>query len=121
MLLAGCGGGGSFLRSLDAPFPVTPDEVGIELINHNYYEARVYAQYEGGGRYPLGSVGPTGGTVTGLTIPWNPRPLCFEIDLVTGPGRYRSDLVLVVRGDVLQLTIPPNIATSGFFARSSCP
>jgi hypothetical protein len=113
-LAAACGGG---TAEVDQDLlPRLADTVYVEVINETMYEARVHAVYRGGSRYTLGTI-DANKTVTGLEIPWQPRQLSFAIDLVIAPGAFRSDEVTVAREDLVELRIPANIQTSGFFVR----
>jgi hypothetical protein len=42
----------------------------------------------------------------------------FEISFIAEPGVYYTDKLVLERGDVIRLRIPPNIATSAFFRRA---
>ena len=97
-------------------FPTPPDSVFVRIINDTYFDARVRAVYEGGLRYPMGTIG--GNRTKGeISIPWQPRSLAFEIQLVIGPGTFYSQEVTVVAGDLVELRLPPNIESSGLFRR----
>jgi hypothetical protein len=99
----------------EAPSP--PDRVFIDVINDNYYDARIHALYDGGARHALGTV--AGNERQSLTIPWLPRPLVFEVVLIVDGGVYRSERMNVAPGELVQLRLPPNIASSGFYRRVS--
>ena len=88
----------------------------VEVINDNYYDARLYALYAGGARYPLGTVGGNLSQAQ-VAIPWTPRPLVVELFLVIGGGHYVSDVLSPQPGEVLQVRLPPNLDASGFFRR----
>lgn len=92
------------------------ERVVVDAVNENYYEARVHAVYEGGQRRSLGTVAGNGGR-TRMSLPWEPRPLLFEVLLVTEGSTYVSQSVNVSPGDSLNLVIPSNISESGFFRR----
>jgi hypothetical protein len=94
------------------------EQVFVDVINDNYYDARIYAIYGGGARRALGTV-PGNERRLALAIPWQPRALLFEVVLVVDGSVYRSEGMNVAPGDVVQLRLPPNIATSGFFTRVS--
>ena len=96
--------------------PDTPDSVFVEVINDNYYDARLYALYAGGARYPLGTVGGNLSQAR-VAIPWTPRPLVVELFLVIGGGHYVSDVLSPQPGEVVQVRLPPNLDASGFFRR----
>lgn len=97
-------------------FPTSPDSVFVRIINDTSYDARVRAVYESGLRYSMGTVG-SNRTQGELSIPWQPRSLAFEIQLIIGPGTFVSDEVSVVAGDLVELRLPPNIESSGLFRR----
>jgi hypothetical protein len=96
------------------PNPLVRDSIIITVINDHFYEARVYAVYNQGLYYPLGVMGMKRESGP-FTIPWHIEELAFEIDMITISGRYRSDEIPVEPGDLVELRIPPNIASSGFF------
>ena len=103
---------------LNGPEPASEDvdSVFVEVLNDNYYDARVHVIYEGGTRHSLGTIasnarGPT------TPVPWLPRPLFIEVTLVVGGGVYRSQAIDVVQGEVLQIRVPADLETSGFFRR----
>ena len=114
-IVVACGGA----REVDverAATPVVADSVYVRITNDHFADARVYALYEGGARYPLGLItGKTKGAVQ--AIPWQPRLLMLEISFIAEPGLYLTEELALERGDVVQVTIPPNIATSAFFRR----
>lgn len=114
---AGCAhGGGVEVHNRSDP-PAT-DSVYVQVINDNFNDARVHAVYDGGGRVSLG-------TISGKderperAIPWQPRPLVFEITFIVSGDRYLSVPVDLARGDFVQVRLPPNIESSGFFRRIS--
>jgi len=94
------------------------DSMFVAVINENYYDARVHLVYDGGAPYSLGTVGGNQRTAV-RTVPWLPRPLVVEVSLIVGGGTYRSDRIDVARGDVLEIRVPPDLQTSGFFRRVS--
>jgi hypothetical protein len=99
-----------------AASPVTQDSIYVRVINDYFYDARVYVLYDGGARHPLGLV--VGHTESQLIpVLWQPRRLEFEISFIGETGLYLSDNLNIRSGDVVHLTIPPNIATSTFFRR----
>lgn len=93
-----------------------PDGVLVEVINDNYYDARVHVIYDGGLRRSLGTIGGNGRQAK-VAIPWQPRALVVEVTLIIGGGVYRSDRIHVSPGDVLEVRVPANIQSSGFFRR----
>lgn len=110
---AACGGARA---PEDDVFLSLPDSVYVEVVNQTLYEARIHAVYRSGARYAVGTV-PGNETTVGLAIPWEPRQLAFEVDLIIGFGAFRTDEVVVSRGDWVQLRLPPNVATSGALIR----
>jgi hypothetical protein len=94
------------------------DSVFIDVINDNYYDARVYAIYDGGARHPLGTIDGNQ-RVDRLAIPWRPRTIVFEVTLLVEGGTYRSDGMNVAAGDLVEIRLPPNIGSSVFFRRVS--
>lgn len=113
--IAACGGS----REIEVRHAATPqvnDSIYVQVVNDHFSDARVYALYDAGARYPLGLVvGKTKGRLT--PILWQPRAIQFEISFIATEGVYYSDELLLEPGDVIQVTIPPNIATSAFFRR----
>ena len=100
--------------------PTTPetaaDHVFVGVINDNYYDARVHVIYEGGMRRSLGTIGGNGRQAL-VAIPWQPGALVVEVTMVIRGGLYRSDRIHVSPGDVLEVRVPANIESSGFFRR----
>ena len=104
------------MRVRPAEGPAAPDSVFVEIVNDNYYDARLHAIYEGGMRYPLGTVGGNRRQAA-VAIPWQPRPLEVTVTLIIGGGAYVSDRIDVAPGDIVAVRVPPNIASSIFFRR----
>jgi hypothetical protein len=99
-----------------AASPQLADSVYVQVTNDHFADARLYAIYDGGARYPLGLIsGKSKGPLQAIL--WNPRPLMLEISFIAEPGLYYTEDLMLERGDVVQITIPPNIATSAFFRR----
>lgn len=95
-----------------------PDSVFVEVINDNFYDARIHVIYDGGARFTVGTIG--GQTrQESVAIPWEPRPLVVRVMMIVQDAVYLTDPIDVVRGDVLQVRLPPNFATSGWFRRVS--
>ena len=92
------------------------DSLVVEVINDNYYDARIHVVYEGGSVYSLGTI-PGNQRLAVRSIPWQPRPLAVEISLVIAGGTYRSDRIDVSPGDILEIRVPPDLQRSGFFRR----
>lgn len=110
--LGSCAG----LRSEASEPGTARDSVYVEAVNDHFYDARIHAIYAGGQRQSLGTIPGNGGEAR-LTIPWEPRALTFQIMFVVGGQTYRSLSVDVDRNERLELRIPPNIDSSGFFRR----
>jgi hypothetical protein len=96
--------------------PALADSVTVEVVNDNYYDARVYAVYVGGTKHPLGTV-RSYNSESDLRIPWQPRPLVFEVHLVTGFQKYASHQIDVFSGDYVQLRLPANFEVSDSFRK----
>jgi len=95
---------------------VMPESVFVEVVNDNYYDARVHTIYDGGGRHSLGTIAGNRRQIA-RAIPWQPRSLTVEVTLIIGGGVYRSDAIDVAAGDLVQVRVPANLETSGFFRR----
>lgn len=93
-----------------------PDSVYVEVVNDHFYDARVHAVYDGGARHSLGTI-PGNGNHAELVIPWQPRPLVFEITFVISNAAYLTYPIDVARGEALEIRLPSNIHLSGFFRR----
>ena len=95
--------------------PQRRDSVSVSVINDHWEEVRVYAVYGVGAmRYPLGVVGNKR-EAGPFTIPYQEDWLTMEVHFVLGSGKYLSDRVDVDPGDFVQLRVPANISSSGFF------
>ena len=93
-----------------------PAGIAVEVVNDNYYDARIHVIYEGGMRRSLGTISGNGHRAK-VEIPWQPRALVVEVTLIIGGGVYRSDRIHVSPGDVLDVRVPANLESSGFFRR----
>ncbi len=115
--VAACAGtGDKEIQVEPARSPTTQDSIYVQVINDKFYDARVFVLYDGGERHSLGLV--VGHTESQLIpILWQPRRLEFEISFIGETGVYLSDDLSLGPGEVVRLTIPPNIATSAFFRR----
>ncbi len=111
-----CGGRQAGLPVADVADMGFRQLVAVHVVNDNYYSARVRAFYDGGNQYIIGTV-ESHTTADTFEIPWDTGALWFEVDLITGPGRYLSEKVLVEPGDIVELRLPPDIEESGFFRR----
>ncbi|MBI4419263.1 MAG: hypothetical protein HY560_00410 [Gemmatimonadetes bacterium] len=98
--------------------PEPPDSVVVEVVNDNFYDARIHAAYDGGHRLSLGTIAGNGNRAE-VTIPWEPRPIVFQILFIIGGTAYVSHPVEVERGDIIEVRLPRNIDMSGFFRRVS--
>ena len=98
--------------------PAVADSVAVEVVNDNYYDARVYAVYAGGAKHRMGTV-RSHSSESDLRIPWQPRRLAFEVHLVTGFRTYLSHEIDVSPGDYVQLRLPPDFDVSDSFRRVS--
>ena len=110
-----CGGRNTFATG--GSNPLLGDSVEVQVVNENFYSARIRAIYEGGGRFIIGTV-ESHNRRDIFVIPWQPKMLQFEIDLIIGPGNYLSQRVQVYPGDIVQLTLPHDLEQSGFFRRT---
>ena len=103
--------------SRDDPTPAAgPDSVLVDVLNENYYAARIHAVYGSGQRHSLGTIAGNGGR-TEAVLAWEPRALVFEVLLVTAGVTYLTQPVDVAAGESIELRVPSNIAESGFFRR----
>ena len=117
VVIGGACAGSSEVEVESAASPVVQDSIYVRFINNHFYDARVYVLYGGGARHPLGIiVGKSEGEIT--PILWQPRTLEFEISFIWETGLYLSDDLSLEPGDIVNLTIPPNIASSTFFRRA---
>jgi hypothetical protein len=92
------------------------ESILVNVLNENYYDARVHAVYVGGQRRSLGTIAGNGGR-SEVVLEWEPRALAFEVLLVTEGATYLSQPVDVAAGDSIEVRVPANIAGSGFFRR----
>jgi hypothetical protein len=114
ILCVACGAGRSTRAASDAPS--APDSIFVTIVNDNYYDARIHLIYEGGTRYPLGTIASNHREPV-VTIPWLPRAFVVEVDLVIGGGVYRSEAMDVARGEFVEIRVPADLSQSGFFRR----
>ena len=115
LLGAGCAG----QRTIDTVMPEAEspaDSIYVETFNDNFYEARVHAIWGGGMRRPMGTI-PGNGGHSEVALPWEPRELVFEISFIVGGTTYVTHPIDAIRGEHLELRLPPNIDASGFFRR----
>jgi hypothetical protein len=92
------------------------DSIAVDVVNDNYYEARIHAVYTGGQRRSLGTIAGNGGK-TRMALMWEPRSLVFEVAFVTDGSAYVSLPVDVAAGESVEVRVPMNISGSGFFRR----
>ena len=113
-LLAGCsvlpGGAGRGRAG------VPRDSIVVYTVNENYYDARIHAIYDGGQRLSVGTVAGNGGR-SRIALPWQPRAVEFSVFLVTAGTTYLSPPFDLSAGDSIELRVPLNITSSGFFRR----
>ena len=114
--LALLGVGCASLRAPNGASAPRPDSVRVDVINENYYEARMHAVWAGGQRRSLGTIAGNGGR-TRVALAWEPRALVFEVLLITEGSTYVSQSVDVTPGESIEVRVPVNIASSGFFRR----
>ncbi len=118
VLVAAACGSGREVNVRRAVSPAVQDSIYVEVVNNHFSDARVYALYEGGARYSLGLIVGKG-QMQEAVILWQPRPLAFEVSFIAEEGVYLTEEFTLDPGDLIQLTIPPNIGSSVFFRRIS--
>jgi hypothetical protein len=102
MAAAACASGGSTPPS---DRPVT-DSITIQVVNNNFYDANIYAQYDGQNRNRLGMVfGHGTGT---FYVRWHQSDLRMVMSLVGG-GTATSNSLVVSPGDVVRLELMPDL------------
>ena len=114
--LAIVGFGCASLRGPKGAGATQPDSVRVDVVNDNYYDARMHAVWAGGQRRSLGTIAGNGGR-TRVALAWEPRALVFEVLLITEGSAYVSQSVDVTPGESIEVRVPVNIASSGFFRR----
>ena len=113
IVLAACTSSGP---AVAPPAPSSTDSVTVHVLNQNYWDATIYWIYEGELRRRLGIV--RGNQNEGeFRVPWSPKMLAFEIDLIVAGGVYLSQHFSVSPGGYVDLTLPANLQSSGFFRR----
>lgn len=103
-------------RKGDRAAQAQPDSILVEVLNENYYDARIHAVYAGGQRRSLGTIAGNGGHAR-TALAWEPRALVFEVLFITVGETYVSLPVDVVPEQSIDLRVPSNIGESGFFRR----
>ena len=90
-------------------------EVRVEVQNHNFSDATIWAVMREGHRKRLGIV--TGKSDSVFTLPWTfSEPLRFEFDLLAGP-RCTTEALAVDPGDTLELQISTDIGQMSDWCR----
>lgn len=97
-----CGSSGGRFDELE---PERGDELALEVENQNFYDATLYA-ISGSRRHRLGIVAGNG--KGNFTFAWSGPQVRIEI-LLMSVGSYLTEPISVDRGDVLQLTIEPDL------------
>ena len=92
------------------------DSILVFAVNENYYDARIHAVYDGGQRLSVGTVAGNGGRAR-VALPWEPRAVEFSVFLVTAGTTYMTPPFDLAAGDSIELRVPLNITSSGFFRR----
>jgi hypothetical protein len=96
------------------------DSIYVEIINENYYDARVHAGFGTRQRRPLGTVPGQGGRVD-AALEWQPEGLVLEVTLIIDGRTFLSVPRDVVRDERLTVRLPANIESSAFFYRLRSP
>lgn len=113
VLLAACTNRGP---AVAPPAPTSTDSVTVHVLNQNYWDATIYWIYEGEVRRRLGIVRGNQDEAE-FKVPWSPRMLAFEVDLIVAGGVYLSQPFSVSPEGYVDLTLPSNLQSSGFFRR----
>jgi hypothetical protein len=102
------GGCSSLGGSAASPFGADgPREAQLNVINHNFYDATIWAVIRDSQRTRLGEV--IGKREAIFTVPLSlSDPVYLVIDLVGG-GRCETETLVVDPGDILELQIMPNL------------
>jgi hypothetical protein len=101
-LIQACGGG----RQPESDLGPMRELVTIEVVNDNYHDATIYAEYEGLVPERIGFV--VGHTTDTMLVHWHPTQLRMIMHLV-GAGDAASDGVMVDPGDFIQLRLMPDL------------
>lgn len=95
--------GGCALLPIHDPFGGVRRPIRVDVANHNFNDANVWAVSRQG-RLRLGTV--TGKSDGSFRLPWKgPEVVHMEIDLIGGGGRCITEELTVDDGDVLYLEI----------------
>ena len=103
LVMAACATGG---KNSGNPFGRASgaQEIHVKVLNHNFYDATIWAVVRGARHSKLGVV--VGKQDADFTMPWTfSEPLQLEIDLLTGNMRCRTDPLTVDPGDIVELQI----------------
>jgi hypothetical protein len=92
--------------------PVSND-IFVKVENLNFYDASIYLR-SFGQRRRLGNV--TGGNTEVFKTPWFTPEIQVEVVFLAG-GRAFGDRVPVMRGDTVEVTIPPGLNRLSSFIR----
>lgn len=92
------------------------DSIQVFVLNENYYDARIHALFDGGGRRSMGTIPGNGGRAV-VPLAWEPRALTFDVQFVTAGTRYLTYPIDLAPGDSIELRLPINISGSGAFRR----
>ena len=102
LFLAGCAS-----TAEQDPFggrPAGETTVQVTIDNQAFYDATVWALWEGGSRERVGAV--TALTTRTFTLNQRRDAVRFEVDFLTGPD-FVGDRISVFPGDHIDLTLPP--------------
>jgi len=89
--------------------PLRDNEVALNVINQNYYDARLYARWRNGRRFSIGYV--DGFQEERFVFRWEYYDLQIEINLLS-VGVHETPWMNVERGDELELVIDPALDRS---------
>ncbi len=104
LLALACGRGTPAVGGLSPS--VEDDSITITVVNDNFYDANIFAQYEGQIRDRLGIV--TGNTSQTFRLRYYPGLLIMQMQLI-GVGTALSNELVVGPGDVLELRLQPDL------------
>jgi len=89
--------------------PLRENEIALNVINQNYYDARLFARWGNGHRASIGHV--TGFDEKRFVFRWQDFDLQVEINLLS-VGVHETPWMNVERGDELELVIDPSLDRS---------
>lgn len=104
LLVAG-GACGPTPQPVTSATPAETQTVTIEVVNQNFYDANILANYEGEVQRRLGFV--QGFQTDTFTLPWRNHQLVM-ISQFVGGGGVVSNILTVSPGDVLEFRILPD-------------